>query len=295
MASSCQELEWDLEENVWLPSEAHLRPHRWFQARPDRGDEIRLNDGSIDGAELAPFGWMVHQHNAKTGFTGQSGLYRVLVWPYLFKNFSLRDMAEFLEIYGLPARVGTYMAGATDADKDALFDCLVQLGHNAAGIIPMGTTIDFKAAASGQPDPFVAMIDWCERTESKVILGATLTSQADGKTSTNALGNVHNDVRHDILVADARQLEGFFRNMIDMLLRINGYEVPRRRLPKFVFDTRDIEEIETFSAGVKNLVESGVKTIPASWVHKKLGIPVPQQDEAVLEAPAQTGSPSPSR
>jgi phage gp29-like protein len=78
-----------------------------------------------------------------------------------------------------------------------------------------------------------------------------------------------------------------------MLLRINGYEVPRRRLPKFVFDTRDIEEIETFSAGVKNLVESGVKTIPASWVHKKLGIPVPQQDEAVLEAPAQTGSPSP--
>ncbi|HIH9927032.1 TPA: DUF935 domain-containing protein, partial [Klebsiella pneumoniae] len=290
---SCQELEWDMEENVWLPSEAHLRPHRWFQARPDRGDEIRLNNGSIDGEELVPFGWMVHRHNAKTGFTGQSGLYRVLVWPYLFKNFSLRDMAEFLEIYGLPARVGTYMAGATDADKDALFDCLVQLGHNAAGIIPMGTTIDFKTAASGQPDPFVAMIDWCERTESKVILGATLTSQADGKTSTNALGNVHNDVRHDILVADARQLEGFFRNMIDMLLRINGYEVSRRKLPKLVFDTRDIEDIETFSAGVKNLVESGVKTIPASWVHTKLGIPVPQKDEAVLEAPAQTGTPAP--
>ncbi|MCP6105193.1 DUF935 family protein, partial [Klebsiella pneumoniae] len=47
---SCQELEWELEENVWLPSAAHLRPHRWFQARPDRGDNIRLNDGSIDGA-----------------------------------------------------------------------------------------------------------------------------------------------------------------------------------------------------------------------------------------------------
>lgn len=137
------------------------------------------------------------------------------------------------------------------------------------------------------------MMDWCERTESKVILGATLTSQADGKTSTNALGNVHNDVRHDILVADARQLEGFFRNMIDMLLRINGYEVSRRKLPKLVFDTRDIEDIETFSAGVKNLVESGVKTIPASWVHTKLGIPVPQKDEAVLEAPAQTGTPLP--
>lgn len=40
--------------------------------------------------------------------------------------------------------------------------------------------------------------------------------------------------------------------MIDMLLRINGYEVSRRKLPKLVFDTRDIEDIETFSAGVKN-------------------------------------------
>ncbi|STV62048.1 Mu-like prophage protein gp29 [Klebsiella pneumoniae] len=194
-----------------------------------------------------PFGWMVHKHNAKTGFTGQSGLYRVLVWPYLFKNFAVRDLAEFLEIYGLPARVGKYMAGATDQDKDALFEALVTLGHNAAGIIPQGTDIDFKSAASGQADPFVAMMDWCERTQSKVILGATLTSQADGKTSTNALGNVHNDVRHDILVSDAKQLHGFFSSMIDMLLRINGYEISRRRLPKFVFDTRDIEEIASFS------------------------------------------------
>ena len=137
------------------------------------------------------------------------------------------------------------------------------------------------------------MMDWCERTQSKVILGATLTSQADGKTSTNALGNVHNDVRHDILVSDAKQLHGFFSSMIDMLLRINGYEISRRRLPKFVFDTRDIEEIASFSTGVKNLVESGVKSIPASWVHKKLGIPVPQKDEAVLEAPSQASAPSP--
>ena len=71
---SCRELEWTMEENTWLPSSASLRPHRWFQARPDLGDDIRLSDGSIEGAELWPFGWLVHKHNAKTGFTGQSGL-----------------------------------------------------------------------------------------------------------------------------------------------------------------------------------------------------------------------------
>ncbi|MFV9492172.1 phage portal protein family protein [Pseudomonas aeruginosa] len=51
------------------------------------------------------------------------------------------------------------------------------------------------------------MIEWCERTQSKAILGGTLTSQADGKTSTNALGNVSaTRYRKDLRDADAKLL-----------------------------------------------------------------------------------------
>lgn len=286
---SAQEIKWEFEENIWLPDKITLRPHRWFCTNPEIDDTVRLSDGSMNGAELWPFGWLVHTHNAKAGYVAQSGLYRVLVWPYLFKNYSVRDFAEFLEIYGLPARVGKYMEGSSDQQKDALLHALVTLGHNAAGIIPMGSEIKFEAAADGQSDPFMAMIDWCERTVSKAVLGGTLTSQADGKSSTNALGNVHNEVRHDILVADAKQLHGFFQGMIHMLLSINGYQVSRRRLPKFVFDTSELEDIGSFSTGVSTLVQAGMKTIPLSWVHKKVGIPVPQNDEPVLE-----GAPTPA-
>ncbi|MCZ5321383.1 DUF935 family protein [Escherichia coli] len=56
------------------------------------------------------------------------------------------------------------------------------------------------------------------------MLGSTLTSQADGKTSTNALGNVHNEVRHDILTADARQLSGMFSSLIQMMVSLNGWQ-----------------------------------------------------------------------
>ncbi|HCB2353218.1 TPA: DUF935 domain-containing protein [Escherichia coli] len=285
---SAQEIEkWELDGGVWLPVKMKLRPHRWFCTTPDKGDDIRLNDGSPEGAELWPFGWLVHTHNAKSGYISQSGLYRVLVWPYLFKNFSVRDMAEFLEIYGLPARIGTYVSGATQDEQDKLMEALVSLGHNASGIIPEGSKIEFKEAADGQSDPYMAMINWAERTESKVILGGTLTSQADGKSSTNALGNVHNEVRHDLLTADARQIEGFYRSLIRMLLALNGYDVSPRRLPRLVFDTRELESIETFSTGVATLVgQAGLDTIPKSWVHKKLGIPLPKKNEDVLIAPA---------
>ncbi|WP_314140420.1 DUF935 domain-containing protein [Buttiauxella noackiae] len=288
---SAQEIEkWELADGVWLPVKIKLRPHRWFCTTPDKGDELRLNDGTMDGAELWPFGWLVHTHNAKSGYIAQSGLYRVLVWPYLFKNFSVRDLAEFLEIYGLPARIGTYVSGATEDEQDKLLSALVSLGHNASGIIPEGAKIEFKEAANGQSDPFMAMIDWAERTESKVILGGTLTSQADGKSSTNALGNVHNEVRHDLLTADARQLEGFYRGFIRMLLGINGYDVSPHRQPRLVFDTRELENIQSFAEGVSKLVLAGMNTIPVSWVHKKVGIPVPKNDEAVLTAPVPATS-----
>ncbi|KNC89697.1 DUF935 domain-containing protein [Trabulsiella odontotermitis] len=285
---SCQEIAWELTDKIWLPGEINLRPHHWFRTQPDKGDEIRLDDGSyqngISGSELWPFGWLVHRTNARSGFIGSSGLFRVLVWPYLFKNFALRDLAEFLEIYGLPARIAYYAAGTSDADRDAILQALVTLGHEAVAAIPQGNEIRFEAAAEGGPDAFMAMINWAERTQSKAILGSTLTSQADGKTSTNALGNVHNEVRHDIMTADARQMEGMFRNLISQLAALNGYgDVKPRRLPRLVFDTQEETEVKDWAESLDILVNRvGLPDIPHSWVRKRMGIPTAKNGEPVL-------------
>nr|WP_236965559.1 DUF935 family protein [Mannheimia haemolytica] len=61
-------------------------------------------------------------------------------------------------------------------------------------------------------NPFLQMVDWCEKSIARLILGQTLTSGADGKSSTNALGNVHNEVRRDLLVSDVKQLGQTFTN-----------------------------------------------------------------------------------
>jgi phage gp29-like protein len=37
----------------------------------------------------------------------------------------------------------------------------------------------------------MGLIKWCEQTQSKIIVGGTLLSQADGKTSTNAQSKTH--------------------------------------------------------------------------------------------------------
>lgn len=277
------ELEWERADGIWLPKAFHKRPQRWFQTPPFRGNDIRLIDGSLEGEVLRPFGWLLHRHRAKSGWLVEGGLFRVLAWSYLFKNISARDLAEFLEIYGLPMRVGKYPAGATEDQKDSLWDAVTDLGHNAGGIIPAEMAIEIKAAAQGQIDPFQFMIDWCERTQSKVILGGTLTSGADGKSSTNALGTIHNEVRHDLRASDAVQLAGTLtRELLYPLLVLNGFsDITPRRMCRFEFDTKEEDDLKDMAETIFALSKTSLQ-IPESWARAKTGVPAPVGNEPVL-------------
>ncbi|WP_028468423.1 DUF935 domain-containing protein [Neptunomonas japonica] len=282
------ELEWAQWGSSWLINAAHYRPQNWFQLHPDNRNEIRLRDNSHEGAELQPFGWVKHIHRSKSGYPGRNGLTRVLAWPFLFKNYSVRDLAEFLEIYGLPLRLGKYPAGASDKEKSTLLQAVMSIGHNAGGIIPKGMEIEFQEAAKGASSPYEAMMNWCERSQSKAILGGTLTSQADGKSSTNALGNVHNEVRQELRDSDLRQLASTItRDIVYPLWMLNGRAAgdPRRH-PKYVFDTSEPEDIATYSERLPGLVSLGMR-IPQAWAHEKLMIPEAEKDEPILGMPQQ--------
>jgi phage gp29-like protein len=282
-----QELEWQTIEKMRIP-QCHWRDPAWFQTNPNDRNELRLRDGSYEGAELQQFGWITHKHAAKSGYVGRSALARVLFWPYLFKNFSVRDLAEFLEIYGLPLRLGKYPTGASEKEKATLLRAVMSIGHNAGGIIPRGMDIDFQEAAKGSSEPFKVMMDWCEKTQSKAILGGTLTSQADGKSSTNALGNVHNEVRQELRDGDAKQIAATLtRDLIYPMYALNGrsFSGPHR-IPRFEFDLSEPEDIETYARFIPAIVKMGVP-VPVSWITDKLQIPEPQNGEPVLGQKAQ--------
>ena len=286
---SCHELHWVREGNVWLINDMQWHVPQRFIIDPFNQRELLLaGNGLGDDEPLWENAWLVHTHKAKSGYLVRGGLHRALVWSYVFKNYSVRDLAEFLEIYGLPLRLGTYPAGATNGEKLTLLRAVMEIGHRAAGIIPQGMMIDFKEAAKGSSDPFMDMIKWCEMSQSKAILGGTLTSQADGKSSTNALGKVHDETRLEIRDSDAKQLaSSISRDVIGALMRINYPNVSPRRYPKFVFDLAETEDIGVYSEALPKLVGIGMQ-IPAPWAHKRLGIPMVSGDEPVLAVPQTT-------
>ncbi|OUR62048.1 hypothetical protein A9Q74_06260 [Colwellia sp. 39_35_sub15_T18] len=289
---SNQEITWQQQSvgasKVWLPSNIEFKDPSWFMTHPaqelgQNRNELRLRDNSADGEALQPFGWISHCHKTKSGYLARSGLTRVLAWPYLFKNYSVRDLAEFLEIYGLPLRLGKYPTGASPEEKNTLLNAVMSIGHNAGGIIPKGMEIDFQEAAKGTQQPFEYMVSLMEKTISKAILGGTLTSQADGKSSTNALGNVHNEVRQELRDSDLKQIANTLtRDLVFPMYYLNGksYQHPQR-CPKFEFDITEAEDLKAFADSLPALVDVGFK-IPLNWAQEKVQIPLPKDNETVL-------------
>lgn len=284
------EIEWHREGKIWLPKTITHRPQSWFQLHRGYRQELRLRTNTtgpdgIQGDPLRPFGWITHIHKAKSGYLERTALFRQLVWTYLFKNYSVGDLAEFLEIYGIPVRLGKYPPNASEREKATLLRALIGIGHNAAGIIPEGMLIDFKDAATGDPKAFELMISWCERNQSKVILGGTLTSGADGAASTNALGNVHNEVRKDLRDGDIRQLNSTLtRDLVYAIAALNGLAPDGiKRCPRFGLITGETEDLKVYADALPKLVAIGVQ-VPQDWANNKLGIPLPQPGQAVLGA-----------
>ncbi|HZF97845.1 MAG TPA: DUF935 domain-containing protein [Pseudoxanthomonas sp.] len=280
----CQEFDgWDRVDGYWMPKAIVHRPQSWFRLYRGFQQEVRLRDNSTDGAPLQPFGWITHTHKARSGYLERANLFRALVWPYLFKNYSVADLAEFLEIYGIPLRIGKYPPGAGEKEKLTLLRALVQIGHNAAGIIPDGMSLDFHDTADGDAAAFQLMMDWCERTVSKVILGATLTSQADRGSNTNALGNVHNEVRKELRDADAKQIAASWsRDLVYPVAALNGL-APNgyRRCPRFKLDIAEAKDITVYAEALPKLKSAGMR-ISKKWAHEEMGIPEAESDDDVL-------------
>ncbi|MDD3328867.1 MAG: DUF935 family protein [Zoogloea sp.] len=281
------ELEWQRLGAEWLPA-FHLRPQAWFQLDRSRR-ELRLRDGSGEGAVPQPMGWIMHQHvKAKTGYLGRAGLARTLIWPFIYKAYAVGDMAEFLETFGLPFITGKYMQGASDEEKASLLHAVTSLGHDARAIMPEGMLLEIsKITGSGDGTPHLRMVEWADAAQSKCLLGQVLSAEAKATGMGSGVAELHALVRRDILKADCRQLAGTLtRDLVYPLAVLNGYPIESlRRCPRWAWEIGETADLKLLSEALPVLAAGGAR-IPLEWVHEKSGIPMAGDDEPVFGAPA---------
>lgn len=282
---SAVELEWTRLGSEWLPR-FHPRPQTWFAP-----DETRTAFGlsGTDGFEaLFPMGWIAHvARKVKTGYLGRSGMLRGALWPFMYKAFSIGDFAEFLEIHGLPIIVGKYMPGANEAEKASLMSAVAALGRDARAIMPEGMALEIsKVSGDSGGGSHLDMVDWADRSQSKLVLGQTLSAESKSTGLGSGVADFQAEVRRDILHADARQLAATLtRDLVYPLLTLNRGGVDGlRRCPRFEFDLGEAEDMALFAQALPALAAGGAQ-IPVTWVHEKLRIPEATGGEAVFGAP----------
>ena len=252
--------------------------------------KITTEANPSQGEDLPPFKMIYHRYKARSGYDTRAGVLRVCSWMYLFKNYGIKDWMAFLEIFGVPFRLGKYDPSAEQADKDALALAIQSLGSDAAGIISKNTEIEFIEASgsSTRNSPFEGLANFCDAQISKAILGQTLTTQ-EGSSGSFSLGQVHDLVRHDLIKADAKALGKTVRyQVIRPLVAYNfGWD---KALPDFVLKFEPPEDLKVLSEVYKNL--SGINyPMTAEHISERFKIPMPKTGDTVLPSMSAARAP----
>lgn len=234
---------------------------------------------------LPPFGSVIeHRYRARSGSANKTGVLRTCVWLYMFAGYSLKDWMVFSEVYGMPVRIGKYDPSTSKDERDALALAVAMIGSDAAGVISKDTEIEILEAARGSSvDVYEKLLAVCEAGISKAVLGQTLTT-SEGQHGTQALGNVHERVRQDLLEADARALARTLRTqLIRPWLVFNHGAEAADRSPKLLAQISEPEDLEATSRVVQTLVNVGLP-VSRNWAWEKFGIPEPKKGEELLGA-----------
>ena len=269
---SVNEICWDRSGKVWTPEAYKWRDPRFFQFDIISRAKIRVRDikSPAYGLPLVPYKFIVHYPRLKCGIPLRGGIARLVAWSYLFKNYTIKDWVQFVEIFGMPLRLGRYDANlVTDKDLSVLKMAVANIGSDAAAVLPKSMEIEFQEAAkaTGGERLFEGLAGYLDKQVSKAILGQTMTAD-DGASQSQA--KVHDEVRGDIRDADAMQLAATInRDLVRPFVDLNFG--PQKIYPKFKFITAEPEDLETKSIRDGNLSKNAGVRFAATYFEREYG------------------------
>lgn len=276
---SVVETMWDQQAREWWPERFEWRDPRFFVIDRVNGRTLRLKTpDSLNGTDLPPYKFSIHRPKLKSGLPIRNGLARLASWAFMFKSYALKDWMAFLEVYGMPLRVGRFGKGASLDDRRVLLQAVRDISTDAAAIIPKEMEIEFiEVNGSSGNGLFSGKAEYLDKQISKGVLGQTMSSD-DG--SSMAQAKVHENVRHDIGKADARQISVTInRDLVRPYVDLNFG--PQEAYPTVVLPFAESEDIKALAEVIDKLVRLGLE-VSMPKVRQRIGFDEPEDGEKLL-------------
>ncbi len=279
------EIMWNFSATRWKPKTIEWVDPRFIDWDRETRCRPLLIGNAGERVELTPAKFLFLQIKAKSGIPIRSGIARAIAFNWMCKNFTVKDWIQFLEVYGMPVRIGKYPQGASEDDINALLRAISQIGSDACGVIPQSMLIEFvKSDAQANAGPlFGGAADYFDKQTSKLVLGQTGTTDATPGQLGN--GDSHSEVRKDIELADAKALMTCInRQLIRPYIDIN--RGPQTRYPYLWIGRPESKDPKMMAEVARILVPMGAK-IAASDITGAAGFTEPDEDAQLLTVPTQ--------
>jgi phage gp29-like protein len=239
---ACSELVWEGSKIVSI-DEIPPRLLRWNK---DSHLEVDYSGGSgkANWDELEQYKFAVFSYRNKPGAKERRGLLRALSILWVAKHWALRDWAAFVEVFGMPLRLGVYPENSTPDQQQALYDALQDIGADSSAIIQENMRIEFPRTqqAAGAGNPMSELISYADTCYAIRLLGQNLTTESQSGSGTLA-GGAHENVRKDYLQADVKAVGAVVeKDIFSPVVGFNlGWDYPT---PRMWFDSEDAQDDE---------------------------------------------------
>jgi phage gp29-like protein len=137
-----------------------------------------------------------------------------LLWLYFFKHYALKDKARYLERFGIPFMLAKIRRDDFDDDENRLriLNSMSKMGSDGVGIVTENSDVQvLNGISGGNPEAFRNWFSYIDDIFALTILGQTASSK---NASGMSRGQIQENVRRDLLEADAHNLENTVNRQI---------------------------------------------------------------------------------
>lgn len=261
------EVMWAKTGNYITPTELRPKNQEWFIYDADGQLRLQTVGSQLIGEELPPRKFLTPRYNdIHNSYYNPYGdrLLSSCFWPATFKHTSYKWWVTFAEKYGMPYLVGKLPSGQ-DNRREEMLEELQNMVMDAVAVITDDSDIMLQSVSgTSNADSYYKLINACEASISKVILGQTLTTDGNYQGGgSRALGEVHQEVRQDIILGDKKIVERAHNQLIQWICEVNfgaSYKVPTFEL----YEEEDVDK--TLAERDEILTRAGVKLSKSYFV-----------------------------
>lgn len=258
-----------LVERRWIPGGTGDFDHADFRPVPlelldYRTRRLRIRDtdelGNLLATSHVPMGnrYVQHKGHMLMAPDNWGGPMRALVFWFLFSVQDREWWARYLERFGSPFLVGYF--DRNDDESRANLERAFQEATRIFGIVATKetqVTVQGASNTSGGGEAFQAFYDCAQREKLLLILGQTLSGQAQGTGMGSGVANLQSNVKEDVKAWDAFKLSMTVRNqVIAPWMALNGIKGP---VPMPVFGGFSPDALVSIGGFLESLSKGGLE------------------------------------